>query len=136
MVKQGSGVIVMMGSVNAFLPDPLVIDYSAVKAALTNFAKSLSKELGPRGIRVVSISPGPVATGLWLGDSGVARTMSNATGRRAQDIAAQAVGDTPLGRFTTPQEVAGLVTFLAGARAANITGVDVTIDAGLITTMR
>lgn len=136
MAKQGSGVIIMMGSVNAFLPDPLVIDYSAVKAALTNLAKSLSKELGPNGIRVISISPGPVATDLWLGDTGVARTMSSATGQRAQDIAAAAVGATPLGRFSTPQEVADLVTFLAGGRAANITGVDVTIDAGMITTMR
>lgn len=136
MVERGSGVIVMIGSVNAFLPDPLVLDYSAVKAALTNFAKSLSKELGPQGIRVVSVSPGPVATDLWLGDSGMARTLSRATGRGAQDIADSAVGDTPLGRFTEPREVADLVTFLAGERAANITGADVTVDSGLITTMR
>jgi len=107
-----------------------------VKAALTNFAKGLSKELGPKGIRVVSVSPGPVETDLWLGDSGVARTLSERTGTSPQDIAAAAVADTPLGRFSTPQEVADLVTFLAGARAANITGADVTIDAGLITTMR
>lgn len=136
MVEQGSGVIIMMGSVNAFLPDPLVLDYSAVKAALTNLAKGLSKELGPSGIRVVSVSPGPVETDLWLGDGGVARTMAGVTGQQPEDIAASAVGDTPLGRFSTPQEVADLVTFLAGARAANITGVDFTIDAGLITTMR
>ncbi|GGJ79245.1 3-oxoacyl-ACP reductase [Streptomyces camponoticapitis] len=136
MVGRGAGVIVMVGSVNAFLPDPLVLDYSAVKAALTNLAKSLSKELGPRGVRVVSVSPGPVATDLWLGESGMAQTMSRATGRPAEDVAASAVGDTPLGRFTTPEQVADLVTFLAGERAANITGADVTIDAGLITTMR
>ncbi|MBY8879079.1 SDR family oxidoreductase [Actinacidiphila acidipaludis] len=132
----GGGVIVMMGSVNAFLPDPLVLDYSVVKAALTNFAKGLSKELGPRGVRVVSVSPGPVETDLWLGDSGVARTMAERTGKQPQDIAASAVAGTPLGRFSTPREVADLVTFLAGARAANITGADVTIDGGMITTMR
>ncbi|MFD3484337.1 SDR family NAD(P)-dependent oxidoreductase [Streptomyces sp. NPDC058665] len=136
MVERGGGVIVMMGSVNAFLPDPLVPDYSAVKAALTNLAKSLSKELGPKGIRVVSVSPGPVATDLWLGESGMAKTMSRATGTPAEDVAASAVEDTPLGRFTTPEQVADLVTFLAGERAANITGADVTIDAGMITTTR
>jgi NAD(P)-dependent dehydrogenase (short-subunit alcohol dehydrogenase family) len=135
MVEQGRGAIVMVGSVNAFLPDPLVMDYSAVKAAVTNFAKSLSKELGPQGIRVVSVSPGPVATDLWLGDTGMAETMASATGGKAQDIATSAVGDTPLGRFTEPHEVADLVTFLASDRAANITGADVTIDAGLIATM-
>lgn len=136
MVERGRGVIVMTGSVNAFLPDPLVMDYSAVKAALTNFAKSLSKELGPQGIRVVSVSPGPVATDLWLGESGVAKTLSQATGKGAEDIAASAVAATPLGRFTTPKEVGDLITFLASERAANITGADVTIDAGMITTMR
>ncbi|WP_330174869.1 oxidoreductase [Streptomyces sp. NBC_01498] len=136
MVERGGGVIVMVGSVNAFLPDPLVLDYSVIKAALTNFAKGLSKEVGPRGVRVVSVSPGPVATDLWLGDTGVARTMSDATGESAEDIARSAVGATPLGRFSTPSEVADLVAFLASDRAANITGADVTIDAGMITTMR
>ena len=56
-----------ISSVNACLPDPLVIDCSAAKAALTGFCKSLSKEVGAQGIRNV-ISPGPVATALWLGD--------------------------------------------------------------------
>ncbi|SEN93447.1 NAD(P)-dependent dehydrogenase, short-chain alcohol dehydrogenase family [Actinacidiphila rubida] len=136
MVERGTGVIVMMGSVNAFLPDPLVLDYSVVKAALTNFAKGLSKELGPAGVRVLSVSPGPVETDLWLGKGGVADTMSDRTGMRPEEIAASAVADTPLGRFSTPREVGDLVAFLASARAANITGVDVTIDAGMITTMR
>ena len=58
---RGGGHIVTVSSVNAFLPDPLVIDYSAAKAALTNFSKSLSKEVGPHGIRVNTVSPGPVS---------------------------------------------------------------------------
>ena len=58
------------GSLNARLPDPLVVDYSAAKAALVNLAKSLSKEFGPRGIRVATVDPGPVATDLWLGADG------------------------------------------------------------------
>ena len=88
------------------------------------------------GIRVVSVSAGPVETDLWLGDGGMARTMSGVTGKAPEDVAAAAVGDTPLGRFTTPRELADLVTFLAGERAANITGADFTVDAGMITTMR
>ena len=63
---------------NAALPDPLVIDYSAAKAALTNFCKALSKETGPHGVRVNTISPGPVATDLWLGSGGVAETIAGA----------------------------------------------------------
>ena len=82
--RRGRGPIVTVSSVNAFLPDPGVIDYSAAKAALTNFCKSLSKEVGPRGVRVNTVSPGPVATELWLGEGGVAATVARppAAGRR------------------------------------------------------
>lgn len=67
LIKSGSGSIVTVSSVNAFLPDPLIIDYSASKAALTNFCKALSKETGPHGVRVNTVSPGPVSTDMWLG---------------------------------------------------------------------
>src|SRR3546814_7267101 len=60
--------------------------YSAAKAALTNFSKSLSKELGEQGIRVNTVSPGPVQTELWLGKHGVASTLAKASGSAADDI--------------------------------------------------
>jgi len=135
MLAAGKGSIVSTGSVNAFLPDPAVIDYSAAKAALTNFSKALSKEVGPRGIRVNTVSPGPVETDLWLGASGVATTIAEATGVDPAAIASRAAADSVTGRFTHPQEVADLVVFLASDRAANITGADVTVDGGLITTL-
>ena len=78
LTAEGGGSIVTISSVNAALPDPLVIDYSAAKAALTNFCKALSKETGPHGVRVNTISPGPVATDLWLGSGGVAETIAGA----------------------------------------------------------
>jgi NAD(P)-dependent dehydrogenase (short-subunit alcohol dehydrogenase family) len=135
MIDAGRGTIVNISSVNAFLPDPAVIDYSAAKAALTNFAKSLSKEVGPHGIRVNSICPGPVETALWLGESGVAQSVSRATGQSAEAVAAGAVATTATGRFTHPTEVADVVLWLAGDRAANITGATITIDGGLISTI-
>jgi NAD(P)-dependent dehydrogenase (short-subunit alcohol dehydrogenase family) len=74
MIKRKEGTVVNVASVNSFFePDGGVIDYGAAKAALVNLAKSLSQELGPSGIRITSISPGPVATDLWLGEHGVAR---------------------------------------------------------------
>jgi NAD(P)-dependent dehydrogenase (short-subunit alcohol dehydrogenase family) len=135
MLEAGKGSIVTTSSVNAFLPDPGVIDYSAAKAALANVCKSLSKELGPRGIRVNTISPGPVATDLWLGAGGVAATVARATGTDPDAVAAGAAAQSVTGRFTTPDEVGHLVAFLAGDAAANITGADFTIDGGLITTL-
>jgi NAD(P)-dependent dehydrogenase (short-subunit alcohol dehydrogenase family) len=130
-----SGTIVTVCSVNAILPDPLVIDYSAAKAASSNFFKALSKEVGPRGVRVNTVSPGPVATDLWLGKGGVAETVAGAVGGDPSAIAAQAAAGSVTGRFTTPQEVADLVVFLASDRAANLTGADIVIDGGLTPTL-
>jgi len=131
MTAARKGAIVNISSVNAFLPDPAVMDYSAAKAALANFSKSLSKEAGPKGIRVNTVSPGPVATDLWLGDRGVAATVSRATGAKPQDIQDQAAHQSVTGRFTRPEEVADLVLILASDRTANVTGADITIDGGL-----
>jgi NAD(P)-dependent dehydrogenase (short-subunit alcohol dehydrogenase family) len=136
MVQQASGTIVNVASVNSFFhPDGLVIDYGAAKAALVNVAKALSQELGPKGIRINSVSPGPVATDLWLGQEGVAATIGNATGTGAAAVREQATAAMPTGRFTTPEEVATLVTLLASPRTANVTGSNYVIDGGLIKTM-
>ncbi len=135
LLDRGAGHIVTVNSVNAALPDPLVIDYSAAKAALASFSKSLSKELGPHGIRVNTISPGPVSTGLWLGDDGVAATVARATGADPDAVAKGAAGDSVTGRFTRPQEVADLVLLLASERGGNVTGADFAIDGGLIPTL-
>jgi NAD(P)-dependent dehydrogenase (short-subunit alcohol dehydrogenase family) len=131
------GAIVTVASVNASLPDPLVVDYSAAKAASVNFFKSLSKEFGPQGVRVNTVSPGPVSTDLWLGKGGVAETVagSGAAGGDPQAVAAQAAAGSVTGRFTTPEEVAALVVFLASDRAGNLTGADIIIDGGLTPTL-
>jgi NAD(P)-dependent dehydrogenase (short-subunit alcohol dehydrogenase family) len=135
LTARGGGSIITISSVNAALPDPLVIDYSAAKAALTNFCKALSKETGPHGVRVNTISPGPVATDLWLGSGGVAETIAGVAGSTPGAVATAAVADTPTRRFTEPGEVADLVLFLASPRAGNITGADFAIDGGLKTTL-
>ena len=136
MLGQGGGSIVNVASVNSiFHPDGLVIDYGAAKAALLNVAKALSQELGPKGIRINSISPGPVATDLWLGDRGVAATIAAATGTSAEAVRNEAIASMPTGRFTTPEEVATLVALLASPRTANVTGSNYIIDGGLIKTM-
>jgi len=138
LARGGGGAIVTVSSVNAFLPDPGIIDYCAAKAALTNFSKALSKEVGPKGIRVNTVSPGPVETALWLGPDGVAATVARTSGVDV-DVAKQQVvasqGGFATGRFTRPDEVADLVVFLASDRSGNITGADFVIDGGLIKTL-
>src|SRR6478752_1375549 len=128
MLARGGGSIVMIGSVNATLPEWNIVDYSATKAALANYAKSLSKEFGPKGIRVNTISPGPVATDLWLAKDGIAAQFAAASGATSDAVVQSVSAGAATGRFTTPREVAGLAVFLASDRAANITGSDFRID--------
>ncbi|GAB1824575.1 oxidoreductase [Herbidospora sp. RD11066] len=135
MIEAGHGSIVTVSSVNAFLPDQLVIDYSAAKAALTNFSKALSKEVGAHGIRVNTVSPGPVTTDLWLGEKGMAATVGQAKGADPGGVAESVAAQAETGRFTHPQEVADLVVFLASDRAGNVTGTDFVIDGGLTKTL-
>jgi NAD(P)-dependent dehydrogenase (short-subunit alcohol dehydrogenase family) len=138
MVKRGEGAIVNVASVNAFFqPDGGTIDYGAAKAALVNVTKALSQEFGPSGIRINDVSPGPVATDLWLGKDGVAETVAKATGidpETARKNVIAAIGGLATGRFTTPEEVATLVVMLASKRTANVTGANYIIDGGLIKT--
>ena len=139
MLTQGAGAIVNVASVNAFFqPDGATVDYGAAKAALVNLAKALSQELGPRGIRINSVSPGPVSTDLWLGEGGVAQTVAKRMGVDADTARAKviaSIGGLATGRFTTPEEVASLVVMLASERTANVTGADYVIDGGLIKTL-
>jgi NAD(P)-dependent dehydrogenase (short-subunit alcohol dehydrogenase family) len=139
MLKQGGGSIVNICSVNAFFqPDGGTIDYGAAKAALLNLTKSLSQELGPRGIRVNAVSPGPVSTDLWFGEKGVAQTVAKAAGvsaDQARDKVVASIGGFATKRFTTPEEVAALATMLASERTGNVTGANFVIDGGLIKTL-
>lgn len=135
MLAAGHGTIVNVCSVNSFLADPAVIDYCAAKAALANFSKSLALEVGPSGVRVNAVSPGPVSTALWLGDHGVAETVAQSHGGDPGAIAKAQAAQAATGRFTTPEEVADLVVLLASERAGNVTGSDFIIDGGLVKTL-
>lgn len=132
LLASGGGRIVTVSSINARLPDPLVIDYSAAKGALSNFCKALSKQVGPRGVRVNCVSPGPVETALWQGGDGVAATVGRSLGVDPREVARDAAAQAVTGRFTRPSEVADLVLFLASRRSDNITGADFLIDGGMI----
>jgi NAD(P)-dependent dehydrogenase (short-subunit alcohol dehydrogenase family) len=133
----GGGAIVNISSINSQLPFPMVVDYSAAKAALTNLTKALSEEFAPRGVRVNAVAPGPVRTPFWTDPGGFADIVATGAGTTAQvaldEVVPRNMGIST-GRVTEPNEVAELTVFLASPRAANVTGAEFVIDGGQIKT--
>ena len=115
--------VILNGSVNAHIGMPNTAVYGASKAALISLIRTLSGELIGRGIRVNSISPGPISTPLY-GKLGFSETDLKA-------VAASIQGQVPLGRFGTPSEIAHAVLFLASDESAFTVGSELLIDGGM-----
>jgi NAD(P)-dependent dehydrogenase (short-subunit alcohol dehydrogenase family) len=131
------GAVVNVSSINARLPFPMVVDYSAHKAALTNLTTTLSEEFAPRGVRVNAVSPGPVRTPGWTDDGRLADGMAAASGATREQVLDEGVPTSmgiALGRMGEADEIADAIAFLLGPQARWITGTDLVIDGGTIKT--
>jgi len=117
MLKARSGRIILMSSVVGLLGSAGQANYAASKAGLVGFARSLARELGSRSITVNVVAPGPVST-----------DMTAALGENRLKELTDAV---PLNRMASPEEIAGVVAFLAGTDGGYITGAVIPVDGGL-----
>lgn len=135
MVAQRSGVVVHVTSIQRQLPLPeATTAYAAAKAALSTYSKSLSKEISPKGVRVVRVSPGWIETEASVR---LAERLAKAAGtdyEGGKQIIMNSLGGIPIGRPSKPAEVANLIAFLASDRAGAITGTEYVIDGGTIPT--
>ena len=136
MIERGAGVVIHVASIQRRLPlHESTIAYAAAKAALTNYRKRLSKELGPKGVRVNAVSPGWILT---TASENLAKRIAESSGtdeETARQGIMDALGGIPIGRPAWPEEIAELVAFLASDRAAAIHGSEYVIDGGTIPTV-
>lgn len=121
LMGEGASVIFNTSNLNE-LGMPGMAVYSASKAALRSLARTLQAELGPKGIRVNTVAPGPVETPIY-GKLGMPEEQLNA-------MAQQIVAKVPAGRFGKPEEIAGAVAFLASPDSSFMRGTEVTVDGG------
>ncbi|WP_339877481.1 SDR family oxidoreductase [uncultured Algoriphagus sp.] len=136
MIDRKSGVIIHIASIQGKLPlYDSTLPYAAAKAGLRNYSKSLSNEVSPKGVRVLTVSPGWINTGAskdWLAE--IARN-ANSTVEEAQQGVMDALGGIPYGRPAEPEEVAELVGFLVSPRAGYLSGTEYVIDGGTVPTI-
>jgi len=133
MLAQGEGVIVHVTSIQRELPLPeSTTAYAAAKAALSTYSKSLSKEVSPQGVRVVRVSPGWIETEAAVALAERLAEQAGTDYEGGKQIIMGALGGIPLGRPSTPAEVANLIAFVASPLAGSITGTEFVIDGGTV----
>lgn len=136
MLKRRSGVIIHVASIQGRLPlHDSTLPYAAAKAGLINYSKGLSKEVSPKGVRVLTVSPGWIATTTNTGF--LERIAENAkiTIDEARQSVMDALGGIPFGRPAEPAEIAEFVGFLVSPNAGYLTGTEYVVDGGTIPTI-
>lgn len=127
MESSGYGRIINVISTSVKAPLPNLGVSNTIRGSVANWAKTLSRELGPKGITVNNVLPGATQTGRL---TSIISNKAQKTGRSEAEIEAEMCAEVPLARFAAPAEVANAIAFLASPSAAYISGINVPVDGG------
>jgi NAD(P)-dependent dehydrogenase (short-subunit alcohol dehydrogenase family) len=128
MRGQGGGAIVNVSSTAAKRPSTGMPHYSVTKAAMLSLSRLVADLYAKDGIRCNAVTPGPTATGAWLGEGGLA----DQQGGDRDEVLAKVGAGRPLGRLARPEEIAAVIVFLCSDRASYVTGAAWSADGGTV----
>ena len=127
MRARGAGTIVNVSSTAGKRPSTSMPDYSVMKAAMLSFSRLVADLYAKDGVRCNAVTPGPTATGAWLGEGGRADQQGN-----RDDVLAKVGAGRPLGRLAEPEEIAAVIAFLCSPRSSYVTGAAWSADGGTV----
>ena len=132
MRERRAGVIVNVSSTAAKRPSTAMPNYSVTKAAVLSLSRLVADLYAKDGIRCNAITPGPTATGAWLGDGGLADQQAQRSGKSRDEVLESVGAGRPLGRLAEPEEIAAVIAFLCSDRASYVTGAAWSADGGTV----
>ena len=132
MAERGWGRIVNVSSSSGKRPSSRNMAYSVTKAAELSLSRSFADLYAARGVLVNAVTPGPVASELWMAPGGLADQEAEARGVTREEVLEATAGRVPVGRFGTEQEIANVIALLCSEAASYVTGAAWSVDGGIV----
>jgi 3-oxoacyl-[acyl-carrier protein] reductase len=132
MAESGGGRVVNVASSSGKRPSATNVAYSVTKAAQLSLSRAFADQWAAKGVLVNAVAPGPVETGLWLAEGGIADQQAEANGQSRDEVLEAARAKIPLQRMGTEDEIAAVIVFLCSERASNVAGAAWSVDGGSV----
>ena len=132
MREAGGGTIVNVSSTAGKRPSTGMPNYSVTKAAVLSLSRLIADLYAGEGIRCNAVTPGPTATGAWLGEGGLADQQAGRSINTREQVLEKVGAGRPLGRLAEPEEIASVIAFLCSERSSYVTGAAWSADGGTV----